>query len=133
MFTWREYAHMEETCSHGGNMLTWRKHVHMEGICSHGGNMFTWREYAHMEETCSHGGNMLTWRKHVHMKGICSHEGNMFTYLSIYLSIQCMILGDVFCSISDVNVHVNNDVLVQVYCGVFISRTCLHAREECTY
>ena len=36
--------------------------------------------------------------------------------------IQCTILGDVFCSIYDVNVHVNNDVMVQAYCGVFISR-----------
>ena len=35
--------------------------------------------------------------------------------------------------IYNVNVHVNNDVLVQAYCGVFISRMCLHAREEGTY
>ena len=34
--------------------------------------------------------------------------------------IQCTILGDVFCSIHDVNVHVNNDVLIQMHCRVFI-------------
>ena len=47
-----------------------------------------------------------------------------------------MILGDIFCSIHDVNVHVNNDVLVQVFIKLCImqdiSRRCLHAREEGT-
>ena len=51
----------------------------------------------------------------------------------VSVRIQCTILGDVFCSVYDVNVHVNNDVLVQAYCGVFISRMCLYAREEGTH
>ena len=50
-------------------------------------------------------------------------EKSIYAQKKIYSAcktIPCTILGDVFCSIHDVNVHVNNDVLVQTYCRVFI-------------